>query len=159
MAAAEAQSGTDMSKVVNAEHITDNWSDDGYVNRVSKGLTRTPGMLRLELSYYEGDRGNKRGLDIKSARIEGLKNDAFAQTVEQTPIKDLDMPVVARFNDSKTGGFVIGRNEASPPQFWASQEDSTTLVERYPGLTAEEAAQKILDRELGVRKAHGVKRG
>ena len=136
----------------------DEYYDDRYI---AKGLTKTPGVLRLELHYSKsGGRGTgNRSLEVNSARIEGLKNDALMETVMQTPIKDLKMPVVARFNDNDDSGFVIGRNEAEPAQFWASQDNSTTLAKRYPDGSLEDAARRILDGELGWRKVYDVKRG
>jgi hypothetical protein len=94
-------------------------------------------------------------IDVKNARISGLDNDAFASTVTSSPIKDLDMPIIASLNDNDHSGFVVGRNEVKA--YWASSAGSDTLTKRY-NTSPEDAARKLLDEELGSRRLPSVER-
>jgi hypothetical protein len=152
------RAGTDLSKVVDASRITDDVSDeDPSVRLRAPGLARTPGVLRLELMKFPArTREGAPLLGIRSSRIEGLKNDAVMRILEQSSLSALDMPVVARYNDDKESGFVIGRNEAR--EHWASEDGSTTLSTRYKGVAPKDAAAKIFE-ELADKRIVGTKRG
>jgi hypothetical protein len=150
---ASVEHGTDLSKLVDANKIVRPapiyYSD-------AEGLDKTPGVLRLELGLHI--RGNLASLYVKSARLEGLNNDDFASDAGRVPLKDLDMPIVAQFNDDEDSGFVVGRNEVQPRDYWGSTTGKDILTQRYKG-SAKDAAKRILEDELGSRNVGQVKRG
>jgi hypothetical protein len=101
------------------------------------GLSKTPGVLNLALAEDEQKTFSRGGISthpvkIKSATLSGLGSQDFRSTIKDTPIRALQIPIVASFSwslrwnrvpvlgDPHSGGFVIGRNEAN--QYWASED-------------------------------------
>ncbi len=99
------------------------------------GVDHVRGVLRLEL----GDRPQAgTGYSVKHAFIEGLDNDAVAEAIGKLPLRELKMPIIARYNTDENHGFVIGRNELG--HYWAESK-SLMLDMRSP----EDGARKVFE--------------
>ncbi len=131
-------SATDVRRVVDVDRIL-----PGEYSPVPRNLEPIPGVLRLELQRLGS--GASKQFGVKRAWIAGFKNDNAVSRFVDIPIRDLGIPVVARFNEDFEHGFVVGRNERR--EFVS--DTNSSLLARLAASSGPEAARWVLDDQVG----------
>lgn len=156
---------TDLSKIVstgaeNLEHYSEitgykrhKEGDGGYTQEPiikswgGGGVQELDGALRLDLKRVGGS------IQVKKAKLTGIKSKEFAQEVKKQPFSNLNINIIGQFDEGETGA-VIGRNEKQ--HYYASSHKSKVLEDFYSSYmrngqataSPEEIAKIILEKEV-----------